>query len=77
MRYKTPMSNKVRIRQIVAESVGIVAGSIDVQPPLGTDKFIGINWPESMMMTKEQRAGWLKAKQRLEAEFPGWTFEYS
>lgn len=74
---KTPLRNKVAIRKLVAELVGIVEGSIVVQPPLGPDKYIEINWPESMKMTMEQRAGWLEAKRRLEAEYPGWIFLYS
>jgi hypothetical protein len=77
MRNKTPMRNQVVIRKLVAELVGFPEGGIVVQPPLGFDKHIGINWPESMKMTEEQRAGWEMAKRRLEAEFPGWLFYYS
>lgn len=77
MRYQSPMRNQVAIRKLVAELVGFPEGGIIVEPPLGPTKDIEIRWPDSMKMTKEQRAGWETAKRKLEAMFPGWSFYYA
>jgi hypothetical protein len=77
MQNKNPMRNKVAIRKLVSELVGFPEGGFIVEPPLGTEKRIEIRWPDSRKMTKEQKAGWQKAKRRLESDYPGWEFDYA